>query len=235
MKPHIKLNLAFSKSHSYFKWTWTLHHPTYVNRKQVEKHKLIGLIKSKFVLSLILYKTVSIFFINWLIARISLLLCQQGVGGVLFYRIQRKVKLGRMVIVIVVTPLNLYKTELGATFIWIDLQISEIFTPIPPFFSSNPLLNKFMIRACWTRWSHDRKFSSKRLVLTFESCFTGTFTDSDDLMVSCLWRQRYSGWCGRFQTYQSKLHLRYMLPTFSYFNKVICIRGMWLAIFHGNI
>ena len=37
-----------------------------------------------------------------------------------------------MVIVIVVTPLNLYKTEPGAKFVWIDVHISEIFTSIPP-------------------------------------------------------------------------------------------------------
>ena len=38
-----------------------------------------------------------------------------------------------MVIVIVVTPLNLYKTEQGATFVWIDMQIFDIFISIPPF------------------------------------------------------------------------------------------------------
>ena len=52
-----------------------------------------------------------------LIARIPSLLCQLGVGRVLFYMLQRKFQLGRMVIVIVVTPLNLYKTEPGATFV----------------------------------------------------------------------------------------------------------------------
>ena len=28
-----------------------------------------------------------------------------------------------------------------------------------------------------------------------------------------------------------KLHLKFMLPTFSYFNKVLCIRGMWVSYF----
>ena len=28
---------------------------------------------------------------------------------------------------------------------------------------------------------------------------------------------------------QLKLHLKHMLPTFSYFNKVLCIRGMWVG------
>ena len=92
---------------------------------------------------------------------IPLMLCQQGVGRVQFYMIQRKSQLGRMVIVIVVTPLNLiYKTQPAATFAWVDMQIFRNVHLNPSLFSSNPLLNKFMIRACCICWSRDRKCSS---------------------------------------------------------------------------
>ena len=30
---------------------------------------------------------------------------------------------------------------------------------------------------------------------------------------------------------QLNFHLKHMLPTFSYFNKVLCIRGMWVGYF----
>ena len=30
---------------------------------------------------------------------------------------------------------------------------------------------------------------------------------------------------------QLNFHLKHMLPTFSYFNKIICIRGMWVGYF----
>ena len=53
--------------------------------------------------------------------------------------VQRKFQLSRMVIVIVVAPLNLYKTEPGATLVWIDMHIFQIslqsllFLLNPPF------------------------------------------------------------------------------------------------------
>ena len=38
-------------------------------------------------------------------------------------------QIGRMVIVIVLTPLNIYKTEPDATFVWIDMHIFWEFWP----------------------------------------------------------------------------------------------------------
>ena len=108
---------------------------------------------------------------HWLIAKIPLLFCQQVMGRVLFYMIQRKFQLGRMVIVIFVTPLNLYNTEPGATFVWTDMQIFPNFNLNPPFFSLNPLLNKFMIRACCICWSRYRTCSSNMVCTYFRVLF----------------------------------------------------------------
>ena len=55
-----------------------------------------------------------------------------------FYMIQRKFQLSRMVIVKVVTPLNLYKIEPGATFIWIDMHIFRNFHHNFSFFTKPP-------------------------------------------------------------------------------------------------
>ena len=52
-----------------------------------------------------------------MIALILALLCQQGIGRLLFYMIQIQFHVGRLVIVIVVTPLNLYLIGPGATFV----------------------------------------------------------------------------------------------------------------------
>ena len=74
-------------------------------------------------------------------------------------------------IVIVVTPLNLYKTEPGLIFVWIDMQIFRNFHLNLSFFSPNPLLNKFMIRTCCICWSHDRKCSSNMACTYFRVLF----------------------------------------------------------------
>ena len=63
------------------------------------------------------------------------------------------------------SPLNLYKTEPAATFVGIDMQIFRNFHLNTSFYSSTPLLNKFMIRACCIWWSRDCKCSSIRLIL----------------------------------------------------------------------
>ena len=67
MKPHIKHDLVFFKSPTYLYLKFymnfhrTLHHRTDVNRKHVKDTHLDEAQFSKFVLSLILYKTASIF------------------------------------------------------------------------------------------------------------------------------------------------------------------------------
>ena len=73
--------------------------------------------------------------------------------------------------IMVVTPLNLYKTEPGATFVWIDMQIFRNFHPNPSFFSSNSILNKFVIRACCICWSRDRKCYSNMACTYFRVLF----------------------------------------------------------------
>ena len=78
--------------------------------------------------------------------------------------IQRKFQLCR----IVVTPLILYKTEPGETFVWIDMQIFRNFHLNPSFFSSTPLLNK---GACCICWSRDRKCSSNMACTYFRVLF----------------------------------------------------------------
>ena len=50
-----------------------------------------------------------------------------------------------------------------------------------------------------------------------------------------LFRLKRNKYCRKFQTDQLKLHLKYVgyvyVPTLSYFNKVVCIRGMWVGYF----
>ena len=50
----------------------------------------------------------------------------------------------------------------------------------------------------------------------FVCLFTGWFLASDGSEIQASMEQL-------------KLHLKHMLPTFSYFNKVLCIRGMWVG------
>ena len=66
--------------------------------------------------------------------------CASRVCGksAILYDVQRKFQLGWMVIVIAVKSLNLYKTEPGTTFVWIDMKFSEIFTLTPPFSPQAP-------------------------------------------------------------------------------------------------
>ena len=142
MKPHITHNLAFFKSYLslyiHFKWTWTMHHPTDVNRKHVKIHLLNSLIKSKFVLSLILYyNSFNLQKFDWLQRYRCCFASRfwEECYSTVFNMIQRKFQRSRMVIVIVVTPLNLYKIEPGATFIWIDMQIFRNFHHNFSFFS----------------------------------------------------------------------------------------------------
>ena len=159
----------FLKSYLFFyvyilKITWTLHHPTDVNRKHVEIH----IIKSKFVLSLILYKTASIFKnIDWL--QRYHCCCASRVWkdcySIRYRENSSLVGYGDCHTCSCNTS-NLYKTEPGATFVWLDMQIFQNFHPNPSFFSSNPLLNKSMIRACCICWSRDCKWH----VLSSKSC-----------------------------------------------------------------
>ena len=51
------------------------------------------------------------------------------------------------------------------------MQIFQMFHPNDSFFSSNPLLNKFMIRACSIFWSCDRKCSSNMACTYFRVLF----------------------------------------------------------------
>ena len=54
--------------------------------------------------------------------------------------------------------------------------------------------------------------------------FTRTFTGPGDLVVSCLWRQRNSGYCGRFKIDQLKFNIKYSL----YFNEdLVCVVCTW--------
>ena len=92
-----------------------------------------------------------------MIARISSMLSQQGIGRVLYYMIQRIFQLGRLVIV---TPINLYYTGPVATFLWIKMQNFRNIYLYPFFSSSNPFLNKFRIRTCSICWSCDPKHNS---------------------------------------------------------------------------
>ena len=76
-----------------------------------------------------------------------------------YYMIQRKFQLGRLVInFMVVTPLNLYYTGPVATFVWINMQNFRNFCLYPFFSSSNPFLNKFRILTCSICWSCNLNF-----------------------------------------------------------------------------
>ena len=70
------------------------------------KDHILNRLKGKFVVSLILYKTASILKKKLYDYKDTV----HTMDRVLYYIIQRKFQLGRLVIVIVVTPLNLYYT-----------------------------------------------------------------------------------------------------------------------------
>ena len=89
------------------------------------------------------------------------------VKRVLYYMIQRKFQLdvGRLVIVIIVTALNLYYTGPASTYV---CNFSEIYSSIPPF---PPVLNKFRIRNRSICWSRDRNCSSNMVCTYFRVWF----------------------------------------------------------------
>ena len=135
---------------------------------------LNSLIKSKFFLSLILYyNSFNLQNFDWLQRYRCCFASRlwEECDSTVLYMIQRKFQLIRLVIVKVVTPLNLYEIEPGATFIWKDMQIFRNFQPNPSFFSSNSILNKFMIRACYICLSCDCKCSSNMAWTYFRVLF----------------------------------------------------------------
>ena len=105
----------------------------------------IGLFKSKFVLSLIYIKQLQSLKAFYMYVYKDIVVVEP-VGywkSAKYYMIQRKSQLGRLVIVIVVTPLNLYHGTV-ATFVWINMQNFRNFLPLYLFSSSN----QFRIRTC---------------------------------------------------------------------------------------
>ena len=85
--------------------------------------------------------------------------------------IQRKFKLDRLMIVIVVTPFHLHYTDQVQRLSKKNMQIFQNFHPNPFFSSSNPLLNKFRICTCSICWSCHPKYSSNMACTYFRVLF----------------------------------------------------------------
>ena len=64
---------------------------------------------------------------------------------------------------------------------------------------------------------------SKQKLYFLISWFRLIIFSRHDFVLSYLWRQRNSGYLGRFQAYQIKFHIKF----FSYFTEVLCIRGLF--------